>query len=230
MMPRAARILAVCLLALWAGSAAANCRLALVLAVDVSASVNAAEHQLQRQGLAAALTDTAVAGAILDGTGTVALAIFEWSGRQQQQILQDWVLLHSAEDLSAVASRVSTLPRSYTEFPTAMGYALGYAAGLLQRAPACLRQVVDVSGDGITNEGFRPQLAYRHFPFAGVTVNGLVVTGDDTRVVPYYQQEVLRGRGAFLEEAQGFEGFEAAMTRKLFRETHELVLGAGPHP
>ncbi|WP_283646317.1 DUF1194 domain-containing protein [Marinovum algicola] len=222
------RLLTACLLALWAGAAAANCRLALVLAVDVSASVNASEHQLQRQGLAAALTDDAVAEAILEGSGPVALAIFEWSGRQQQQVLQDWLLLDSAEDLTAVADRVRRLPRSYSEFPTAMGYALGFAAGLLQRAPVCLRQVVDVSGDGITNEGFRPQLAYRHFPFDGVTVNGLVVTGDDTRVVPYYRQEVLRGRRAFLEEAQGFEGFEAAMTRKLYRETRELVLGVTP--
>ncbi|WP_323766788.1 DUF1194 domain-containing protein [Marinovum sp.] len=222
------RWLALCLLALWAGPVAANCRLALVLALDVSASVDAAEHQLQRQGLAAALTDTAVAGAILDGSGPVALAIFEWSGRQQQQVLQDWVLLEGADDLAAVADRVRALPRSYSEFPTAMGYALGYAAGMLQRAPACLRQVVDVSGDGITNEGFRPQLAYRHFPFANVTVNGLVVTGDDARVVPYYRQEVLRGPGPFLEEAAGFEGFEAAMTRKLFRETRELILGGRP--
>lgn len=227
-MRRVPALLALCL-SLWtAGAAAANCRLALVLAMDVSASVDTAEHQLQRQGLAAALTDPAVTGAMLDGTGTVALAIFEWSGRDQQQVLQDWRLIESAEDLAAVAGRIRALPRSYTEFPTAMGFALGFAAGMLQRAPACDRQVVDVSGDGITNEGFRPQLAYRHFPFAGVTVNGLVVTGDDARVVPYYRQEVLRGAGAFLEEAAGFEGFEDAMTRKLFRETRELILGAAP--
>lgn len=219
------RWLAACLLALWSSAVVAECRLALVLAVDVSSSVDATEHALQRQGLAAALVDPAVAGAILDGTGPVALAIFEWSGRYQQAVLQDWVLLGSQADLEAVADRVRALPRSYTEYPTAMGYALGYAAGLLRRAPACDRRVVDVSGDGITNEGFRPQLAYRNFPFDGVTVNGLVVTGDDARVVPYYQQEVLRGREAFLEEAVGYEGFEDAMTRKLYRETRELVLG-----
>ena len=220
------RWLAALLLALWAGGAVAQCRLALVLAVDVSASVDGEEHALQRQGLAAALTDDGVAGAILGGSGPVALAIFEWSGRSQQALLQDWVLLESRGDLAAVAARVLALPRSYSEFPTAMGYALGYGAGLLERAPACERQVVDVSGDGITNEGFRPQLAYRHFPFAGVTVNGLVVTGDDDRVVPYYRQEVLRGRLAFLEEARGYAGFQAAMTRKLYRETKELALGA----
>lgn len=212
-------------LALWCSAVTAECRLALVLAVDVSSSVDEAEHALQRRGLAAALTDDGVAAAMLDGSGPVALAIFEWSGRYQQKVLQDWRLIETEADLAAVAGQLLTLPRSFVEYPTAMGYALGYAAGLLGRAPACARQVVDVSGDGITNEGFRPRLAYEHFPFAGVTVNGLVVTGDDTRVVPYYQQEVLRGALAFLEMAEGYDGFRAAMTRKLYRETRELVLG-----
>lgn len=219
------RWLAACVLALWASAVSAECRLALVLAVDVSSSVDDREHALQRQGLAAALTDADVAGAILGGSGPVALAIFEWSGRYQQKVVQDWVMLESEGDLAAVASRVLSEPRSFTEYPTAIGYALGYAAGLLQRAPPCVRQVVDISGDGITNEGFRPRLAYEHFPFAGVTVNGLVVTGDDARVVPYYRQEVLWGPLAFLEQAEGFDGFRAAMTRKLYRESLELVLG-----
>lgn len=219
------RWLAAMVLVLWAAGAEATCRLALVLAVDVSSSVDAREHALQRRGLAAALTDADVAAAMLNGSGEVALAIFEWSGRQQQQIIQDWVLIGSRADLEAVAARVLAAERSYTEFPTAMGYALGFAAGLLRRAPACDRRVVDVSGDGITNDGFRPKLAYKHFPFAGVTVNGLVVSGDDDRVEPYYRQEVLRGPRAFLEQAEGYRGFQEAMTRKLYRETRELVLG-----
>lgn len=219
------RFLAACLCVVWAAGAEAACRLALVLAVDVSSSVDAEEHALQRRGLAAALTHDDVASAMLNGTGEVALAIFEWSGRRQQRILQDWVLIGARSDLEAVADRVLRLERSFTEFPTAMGYALGYAAGMLRRAPACDRKVVDVSGDGVTNDGFRPQLAYKHFPFGGVTVNGLVVTGDDARVVPYYRQEVLHGPRAFLEQADGYRGFEEAMTRKLYRETEELVLG-----
>lgn len=221
--------LAACLLGVWAAAQAtgaqAACRLALVLAVDVSSSVDAQEHALQRRGLAAALTDVDVATAMLRGSGQVALAIYEWSGRRQQRILQDWVLIGSRADLGSVAARVLAAERSYTEFPTAMGYALGFAAGLLRRAPACDRRVVDVSGDGITNDGFGPQSAYKHFPLAGVTVNGLVVTGDDDRVVPYYRQEVLHGPRAFLERAAGYRGFQEAMTRKLYRETRELVLG-----
>lgn len=219
------RWLAALVLALWAPAVSAECRLALVLAVDVSSSVDDGEHALQRQGLAAALTDADVARAILDGSGPVALSIFEWSGRYQQKVLQDWLLIQSEADLAAVAGRILEQPRSFVEYPTAMGFALGYAAGMFKRAPACARQVVDVSGDGITNDGFRPRLAYEHFPFAGVTVNGLVVTGDDERVVPYYRQEVLWGPLAFLEQAQGFDGFRAAMTRKLYRESLELVLG-----
>ncbi|MCJ7871850.1 DUF1194 domain-containing protein [Marinovum sp. 2_MG-2023] len=225
-------------LPLWlalAGTAAASeqdCRLALVLAVDVSSSVDASEHSLQRRGLAAALTDPDVAHAMLDGGGPVALTIFEWSGRHQQNILQDWTLLTNRADLAAVADRMLTLPRSFTGEPTAIGDALNFTARLLQRAPICARQVVDVSGDGITNQGPRPQMVYRQPAFAGVTVNGLTVTGDDPRVVPYYQQEVLHGPLAFLERASGYEEFQAAMIRKLYRETRALVIGSLPqrHP
>lgn len=219
------RWVAALALLVWASGAQAACRLALLVAIDVSSSVDAREHDLQRRGLAAALTDKDVSAAMLGGSGEVALAIFEWSGRRQQRIIQDWVLITAPADLDAVAARVLAAERSYTEFPTAMGYALGYAAGMLRRAPSCARKVVDISGDGVTNDGFGPQLAYAHFPFAGVTVNGLVVTGDDPRVVPYYRQEVLHGPRAFLEQADGYEGFQAAMTRKLYRETEELILG-----
>ena len=84
---------------------------------------------------------------------------------------------------------------------------------------------IDVSGDGITNDGFRPQQAYAHFSFTNVTVNGLAVLGSDPRVVEYFRGEVVHGPGAFVEVAQSYEDFRRAMTLKLFRELNDMIVG-----
>nr|WP_238529739.1 DUF1194 domain-containing protein [Pseudooceanicola batsensis] len=214
-------------LALMAGAAAADCRLALVLALDVSASVDSSDYALQRDGLAQALNHPTIRAAILDGApGDVVLHVFEWSGRYQQTTVVDWTVLDTPAAMDEIVARIGGWKRSYKEFPTALGYALGHAAGVLETGPRCARQVVDVSGDGINNEGFMPVSAYMHFPFDGVTVNGLVVQGKQAEVVDFYRREVLRGPGAFLETADGFEDFESAMIRKLFREINGMVVGS----
>ncbi|WP_299677045.1 DUF1194 domain-containing protein [uncultured Roseobacter sp.] len=217
-----------------AGPALAECRLALVLALDVSSSVDAAEDALQRGGLVAALTAPEVEAAFFAGDDPVALAVYEWSGRYNQELLLDWTLIDSRERLLLVAERLARSIRSHNDFPTAMGYALGYGSRLLQRAPGCLYQTLDMAGDGQNNEGFGPMLAYEEFPFDGVTVNGLVVNGADyeaeTGLIAFYQAQVLHGPGAFLEVAQGFEDYERAMRRKLERELALPVIGALPAP
>lgn len=220
--------LAATLLALMAaGPAVAECRLALVLALDVSSSVDAREYDLQRVGLASALDAPEIRAAILrGGGGDVALAVYEWSGRFQQSLHLDWARLRSDADITRAAAVLAGMERSTDEYPTALGSALGYGAQLMTRAPDCARRVIDVSGDGINNEGFPPALAYKNFPFHGVTVNGLVILGHDTEVLQHYRSEVLHGPGAFLEVAEGFEDFERAMARKLFREISDLMLGA----
>ena len=222
-----AAVLAGCAALAPAGAEAA-CRLALLLALDVSSSVDDREYALQRDGLAAALLSQDVMDAILQPGGGVALAVYEWSGRRQSVVIQDWVLLQDAPAIAAVADRLRRVQRSYSRFPTALGYALGFGAGLMREAPPCERQVIDVSGDGITNDGFWPQLAYRHFPFDGVTVNGLAVLGADPAVVDHYEFEVLHGAGAFLETAEGYEGYERAMVRKLYREIQDRAVSALP--
>jgi len=208
--------------------AQADCRLALVLALDVSSSVDDAEYILQRDGLAAALDDPGIRSAILDGDGHVAMAIYEWSGRRQRELISDWTRLHDDAAIDEVIQTLRSTPRSYSRFPTAMGYALGYGATLLSRGPDCDRQVIDLSGDGENNEGFSPTLAYRNFPFRNVTVNGLAVLGGTKDVVDYFDREVRFGTGAFVETSQGYQGYQEAMTRKLFRELNDMILGALP--
>lgn len=219
-------------LALGTGAAQSQeCRLALVLALDVSSSVDAAEDALQRGGLVSALTAPTVRDAFFATDQPVALAVFEWSGRYNQQVLLDWKLIAAPKDLLSAATTIAASQRSHNDFPTAMGYALGYGAGLLQRAPSCHSKTIDISGDGQNNEGFGPKTAYTEFPFESVTVNGLVVNGADyeaeTGLIAYYKSHVLYGPGAFLEIAQGFEDYERAMRRKLERELTPPVIGSG---
>ncbi|WP_422029358.1 DUF1194 domain-containing protein [Roseovarius sp.] len=223
---RGARALLAVACLVMAAPAAASCRLALILALDVSSSVDADEYELQRLGLAAALDSEDVRHAILyGGHGHVALAVFEWSGFYQQKLHLDWSLLRTTRDIDRAVVAVGTMSRSHEGYPTAIGQALGFAAQLMGRAPDCQRQVVDISGDGINNYGFGPAAAYRSFPFDGITVNGLVILERYDGVADYYRKEVLRGPQSFLVVANGFEDFSAAMSKKLYREINDIMLG-----
>lgn len=223
-------VLAVVAATLAGPAAARDCRLALALAIDVSSSVDAAEDALQRGGLAAALIAPEVEVAFFSAGLPVALAVYEWSGRYNQVLVVDWSVIETRADLLAVASVVGRSQRAHDDYPTAMGYALGYGAGLLQRAPSCLFQTIDVAGDGQNNEGFPPHTAYAEFPLAGVTVNGLVISPPEHEakegLSDYYRAEVLHGAGAFLQVAQGFGDYERAMRRKLERELRPQAIGA----
>jgi hypothetical protein len=208
---------------------ASNCRLALLLAMDVSSSVDAAEDALQRNGLVAALLAPEVQAAFFATGQHVALAAYEWSGRYNQEILLDWTLIDSPTQLLYAAETIASSKRSHNDFPTAMGYALGYGAGMFERAPPCSSKTLDMAGDGQNNEGFSPAQAYAAFPFEGVTVNGLVVNGADfeaeTGLIAFYKGQVIRGPGAFVEIANGFEDYERSMKRKLERELTPPVIG-----
>jgi len=216
---------------LLAAPVSADCRLALALGLDISSSVDAAEDRLQRRGLARALASPEVQDALLSVPGqSVALAVFEWSGRYQQDVILPWRLVQTPGDLLSAALYIERSQRSYTEFPTAIGYALGFAASVFKQAPPCLFQTLDMSGDGINNEGFTPEIAYRNFPLAEITVNGLVIGGGADDLVGYYRRELIKGPGAFVEVAADFNDFERAMRRKLVRELEARTIGSAPAP
>ena len=199
-------------------SPAAACSLSLVLAMDGSASVDAREHVLQLNGLADALNDPEVVTAI-EAVGGIWVTSFEGSGRQQQLQQLGWRFLSDEASAQAAAETLRLSPRGYTEFPTALGYALGHAAIQMRNAPAdCARKVVDVAGDGINNDGFGPESAYRAFDFSEITVNGLVISGPNDIPVQYYHSHVIRGPGAFVEVAASYDDYAEAMKRKLLRE------------
>ncbi|MEM8570617.1 MAG: DUF1194 domain-containing protein [Pseudomonadota bacterium] len=211
-------ILSVVFVALAGVTKASACSLALVLAMDVSASIDEREYRLQQDGLAQALADRDVMEAIRM-QGGIWLRAFEWSGAHRQADWLDWTFIDTEESVRAAASKFAMVERSANEFPTALGYALVYAQYQLRKAPErCARKVIDVAGDGVNNDGFPPVSAYKAMDMEGITVNGLVIAGDTPSPVPYYQERVVYGPGSFLEVADGYEDYATAMRRKLLRE------------
>ncbi|MES2542868.1 MAG: DUF1194 domain-containing protein [Pseudomonadota bacterium] len=203
----------------------ADCRLALALAVDVSRSIDSQDYVIQTEGLAGALSDKDVRAAIFGPEGNVALAIYYWSGRGYQDLIQPWVILDSPEALDAAIWEVRRTPRPAAPLATALGDALSYGLDLMSDAPDCDRRVIDVAGDGRSNDGISVARTYEREDFTGITVNGLAVGEHETDILDYYAGEVIRGPGAFVELAPRQEDYPDALRRKLLRELQGPMIG-----
>jgi hypothetical protein len=201
--------------------------LELVLAVDVSVSMNRQELEIQRAGYAAALKDADVLRAIQSGPhGRIAVTYFEWAGVTSQQLIVPWTVVGSAEDAASVAERLNRLP-AWQPRRTSISGALDYGIALLADSPfESDRRVIDVSGDGTNNEG-RPVVAARDAAGAqDVTVNGLPVmadldtfsTNDVARLDDYYEHCVTGGPGSFVIAVGDWTEFPAAIRRKFLME------------
>lgn len=230
----AAGALALALVPGAALTAAAECRQALVLALDVSGSVDATEYGLQLQGLAAALADPEVAQALFAMPGAaVDLAVFEWSDSDHARIILDWTTLADPAALQGAVATIAGMLRQPAPPSTAIGSAMEFGAAKLAERPQCWRQVLDISGDGTSNSGPRPQDVRGGAGFAGIVINALVV-GSDSRRGPgprqaesdglrgYFEAWVIHGPDAFAETAAGYGDYGRAMRRKLLRELQIL--------
>jgi hypothetical protein len=229
MVTRCAEWLAV-LVGLASPAPAEGCRLALLLALDVSGSVSPSDDLLQRQGLARALLAPEVSEAFLRGD-PVALHVFEWADASYQTpLLPDWQMIRDEEDLARVAEAIEVtralgLDRSHRR--TALGEALAHAHQMLDQGPDCRGKTLDVSGDGRSNEGRLPSEVYAQLPWGSVTVNALVIQGPTREwgITRYFERHVLRGPGAFFVEAQGYADYQRAMEAKLLRELEQPLAG-----
>ncbi len=217
-------LLVLCL----AAPAGADCRLALALAVDVSRSIDSQDYVIQTDGLAGALADKDVRAAIFGPEGRVALAIYYWSGRGYQDLVQPWVILDSPEALDAAIREVRRTPRPEAPLATALGDALSYGLDLMADAPDCERRVIDVAGDGQNNEGISVARTYEREDFTGITVNGLAIGEHEADIVDYYEGELIRGPGAFVEVAPSQTDYPDAIRRKLLRELEGPMIGLLP--
>ncbi len=208
--------LAVCL-----ASPAGACDLALLFAVDVSGSVSRDEFRIQSDGLAAALRDGLVAEALIKAEARVGL--IQWSGISRQEVTIPWVTIDSDAALEALAVRIETDPRRWRDYSTAIGEALTIGAAQFADVAQCKRRVIDVSGDGSSNEGVEPRDRHPALRAAGITVNAVVIEGSEPDLDVYFWENVITGEGAFLVTAQGFSEYPAAIRRKLIRETTKQV-------
>ena len=205
--------------------------LLLVLAADVSRSVDEAKFQLQRDGYASALSDPRVLNVIKSGfNGRIAVSLVEWSGQGSQKVVVDWMLIDSAQAAQQFGDRLLETPRSFAD-RTSISGGIESAMAQLARAPyTAKRQIIDVSGDGTNNSGRDVKDARDEALKLGITINGLVILSE--RALPwnpehtnppgglakYYSDNVTGGPGSFVLEVHDFHTFGEAMTRKLVTE------------
>lgn len=207
----------------------------LVLAVDVSRSVDPVEQEMQFRGYANAFRDPRLIQGIVGGPlGRVAVTFFTWSDWNIQEHLISWTLIDGPASARRFAEAIDASPRR-TFLYTSISGAIDFAARLFGQGFEGTRRVVDISGDGVNNSG-RPLAEARAEALArGIVLNGLAVL--DRAPQPwvaglppldaYYRAEVIGGTGAFLMVAEGFEAFEQAARRKIIREI-AAAPSAGP--
>src|ERR1700719_2713113 len=227
-------VLAAILAAIWvpaAASAAEDVDLLLVLAVDVSRSIDATKFQLQREGYAAAVADPRVLEAIRTGrTGRIGLTFVEWSGVGAQKVVIDWTTIGGADAAKGFGDRLIEAPRSFAD-RTSISGALEFAMGQLDKAPyGAARRTIDVSGDGTNNAGRDVAMLRDEAGAKGITINGLVILSDNPMswnpdhtnppggLANYYRNNVTGGPSAFVMVAENFNSFGQAIIKKMIAE------------
>lgn len=194
--------------------------LALVIALDVSASVDADEFELLRGGLANAFSSRQISQAVHAGKhGAIAINVVQWSGFQEQAVKIKWTRVESHADLLALADKVRDMPRRYDGGATHISGAIDHSAKLLLEYPLeTTRSVIDIAGDGTNNVNLPPAEARDRAVESGITINALVIIGKQNKLVDYFSSNVIGGASAFVEPADDFSDFETSMHRKLVRE------------
>lgn len=210
--------------------------LLLVLAADVSRSIDDAKFQLQRDGYAAAVADPRVLEAIKAGrNGRIGLTFVEWAGADAQQVVIDWTEIGDTVSARQFGDRLVETPRSFAG-RTSISRGIEFAMTRLAAAPFdCVRRTIDVSGDGTNNNG--PDVAaWRDQAVAkGITINGLVILSNDPLpwnpahtnppggLEAYYRNNVIGGPGAFVMVAKNFDSFGEAIIAKMIAEVSQAA-------
>jgi len=211
--------------------------LLLVLAADVSRSVDHPKFMLQREGYAAAVSDPQVLDAIRSGAnGKIALIFVEWSGVGAQKVVIDWTAIDGPVAARRFGDQLVEAPRSFAD-RTSISGGIEFAMAQFKRSPfQASRRTIDVSGDGTNNAGRDVRLARDEAVAEGVTINGLVILSQNQ--VPwnpehtnppggldnYYRENVAGGPGSFVMAAEGFESFGKAIIKKMIAEIAMLHL------
>jgi Protein of unknown function (DUF1194) len=209
--------------------------LLLVLAADVSRSVDSQKFQLQREGYAAALADPRVLDAIQSGRrGRIGVLFLEWSGFGNQKVVIDWTVVDGPKAAHAFGDRLLESPRSFAD-RTSISGGIDAAVAQLARAPfEGQRRTIDVSGDGTNNAGRDVGQARDEAVALGISINGLVILSETPLpwnpehtnplggLTKYYRDNVIGGPGSFVLEAKDFNSFGEAIVKKMIAEIAEL--------
>ena len=211
--------------------AAEQVDLLLVLAVDVSRSIDQPKFLLQRDGYAAAISDPGVLDAIKSGPHQkIAMSFVEWSGFGAQKLVIDWSIIDGAATARRFGDQVVEAPRSFAD-RTAIGGGIEFASAQLDKSPfEAPRHVIDVSGDGTNNAGRDVQRVRDEAVAKDIVINGLVILSDHSLpynaehtnpsggLAKYYEDNVIGGPGAFVMVAEDFNSFGKAIIKKLIAE------------
>lgn len=200
--------------------------IALVLALDVSGSVNAYEYALQRDGLAAAFRDPEVLAAInLGQRKRIAVVVVQWAGVGKQLITVPWKVIGDRESAWAFSDDIKAMPRIFINGETHISGIIEFATKTVLSAPAAAaRYVIDISGDGMDNVGYAPDFARNRALKSGVTINGLAILNETPRLLEYYHHRVIGGPNAFVIKANRYEDYAEAIRKKLIREISQHLL------
>ncbi|MCE8007611.1 DUF1194 domain-containing protein [Aestuariivita sp.] len=200
------------------------CDLALILAVDVSGSVDTQEFRIQMDGLAEALRDPVISEALVRSQSQVMLV--QWTGATRQRVTLPWTALHDFGSVDRFADAVETDQRVWRNYSTAVGEALSFSAAQFADVVGCSRHLIDVSGDGPSNEGVPPETQLSQLRAAGITVNAIAIEESEPDLTAYFFENVIVGEGAFVETAIDFEDYPEKIRRKLLREITKQTAGA----
>jgi hypothetical protein len=208
--------------------------LQLVIAIDVSSSMDESRRRVQREGYARAIRSTEVLAAIKSGPyGRIAIACFGWASPDYQRVIVPWTIVETPVDADAVAHAIEREPLA-AGGGTSISAALLFSERLLHTAGIRAdRKVIDVSGDGPNNSGSLLRLARESVLAGGVTINGLAIAlrkkeertfgpFAPTTIRSYYQDCVIGGAGAFVIAVDEVDDFDPAIRTKLTTEIAEL--------
>ncbi len=199
---------------------AAACETALILAMDVSNSVDVGEYRLQIDGLALALQDPEISEILV--RDRVALSVIQWSGIDKQAVSLDWEQMLSPLHVANFAQRVRGLERAFVLSDTAPAEAMRFALNHFRTAPDCTRRVIDVSGDGTPNAGGDTGPERIRAQRMGVTINGLAIEGLGIAITNFYRRSVITLDG-FVMTARGHRDYARAIRAKILREISRVT-------
>jgi len=202
----------------------------LVLASDVSQSVDKQKFILQREGYATAVSNPEFVRVATAGPHKrIAIAYVEWASANQQELVVPWTIIEGKTSAEKLARELLERPRSFTGHTSISG-ALRFSLEILENAPySSSRQIIDISGDGTNNTGPNLKVVRNDVLARGIIVNALVILSQEPSPWPthtnppgglphYFRENVAGGPGSFVVTAQGFESFGIAIRQKLIAE------------